>query len=86
MTDSSSDIESFRVGTTYRVRKDFTALRDNFVAGELLTFTRYGHSWYDGIGGFFFSQPGTDRILVWDLYDGDDVTIWRELFEELPTG
>lgn len=74
----------FRVGAIYRAKKDFTALRDRFTAGQLLTFKREGHSWYDGIRGFFFSQPGTDEIRVWDIYDSDDIAIWRELFEEMP--
>jgi hypothetical protein len=74
----------FRVGTTYRAKKDFTALRDSFKAGQFLTFIRCGYSWYHGIRGFFFSQPGSDEIRVWDIYDGDDIAIWQELFEEVP--
>jgi hypothetical protein len=75
----------FEVGHQYRVRSDFKALRDNFRAGEMLTFERDAYSHYHGYTGYFFSQTGTEQIRVWDIHDGENLSCWRELFEEVPS-
>src|SRR5688500_15344453 len=69
-------------GATYRVRRDQAALRDNFRAGELVTYWRHGYSRHDGYHGFFFRQPGTQAVRSWDVEDVDPVA--REaLFERV---
>jgi hypothetical protein len=74
----------FVVGHHYRVRRDFKALRDSFVAGEELVYKRDAHSWYDGYTGYFFSQAGTAQSRVWDISDyDDDLEVWKDLFEEI---
>lgn len=71
-------------GRRYRVRKSFAALRDSFTADEVLTFDSDAWSRYDGITGYFFRQPGSEKLRVWDIDDDADILIWKELFEELP--
>lgn len=74
----------FTIGKRYRVRHAFTALRDSFVADEVLLFDSFAWSRYDGITGYFFRQPEREIMRVWDIGDDEDVLVWRELFEELP--
>jgi hypothetical protein len=74
----------FNVGASYRVKRDFTAMRGSFTAGEVLTFHSDAWSRYDGITGYFFRQTGKEGIKAWDLPDDEDLEIWRELFEMLP--
>jgi len=74
----------FKIGTRYRVRRDFAALRDSFTADEVLTFHSDAWSRYDGITGYFFQQTGTEVLRAWDINDDDELEIWRELFEQLP--
>ncbi|WP_367872560.1 hypothetical protein [Luteolibacter sp. Populi] len=74
----------FTPGRSYRVLKDFTALRDSFKAGQVLTYSSDAWSRYDGITGYFFVERGAGLSRVWDIDDGDDIGIWKELFEELP--
>lgn len=74
----------FTVGRTYRVRHDFTAMRDRFTAGEELVFDSDAWSRYDGITGYFFRQTGMNGLRLWDIGDDEDVSIWREHFEEMP--
>ena len=74
----------FKIGARYRVRRDFKALRDSFKAGEVLTYHSDAWSRYDGIAGYFFQQTGKERLRTWDIDDGEDLEIWRELFEQLP--
>ena len=73
----------FAVGRCHRVRRDFRALRDSFKAGDLLTFESEAYSRYDGMTGYFFSQPGVQHLRVWDLGDDESSAMWRELFEEM---
>ena len=73
----------FIPGRHYRVRKDFKALRDSFTAGEILIYDSHAWSRYDGITGYFFTQQGTGTPRVWDIYDDEDIVVWRELFEEI---
>lgn len=75
----------FMVGKRYRVRKDFTCLRDDFKAGEVLVFDSDAYSRYDGYTGYFFSQVGARRLRTWDIDDDDDLEVWRDLFEEVLT-
>ncbi len=82
-TPPSSDCP-FTIGKRYRVRHAFTALRDSFVADEVLLFDSYAWSRYDGITGYFFRQPERETLRVWDIADDEDILVWRELFEELP--
>jgi len=70
-------------GHRYRVRRDFKALRDSFVAGEEMTFDSDAYSRYDSYTGYFFSQPGAAQLRSWDIHDGDDLEVWRDLFEEI---
>lgn len=74
----------FKRGRAYRVRHTFAALRGSFTAGEVLIFDSSAWSRYDGITGFFFTQPGRQGGRVWDLADDADVESWRQLFEEMP--
>ncbi|MDI1310766.1 hypothetical protein [Prosthecobacter sp.] len=73
----------FIIGKSYRVRSAFKALRDSFVADEVLLFDSFAWSRYDGITGYFFRQPGCETVRIWDLGDDEDILVWRELFEEL---
>ena len=73
----------FVVGRRYQVRRDFTALRDSFGAGEILTFLRDAYSRYDSYTGYFFSQSDTQPLRVWDIHDDEDLAIWQELFAEM---
>jgi hypothetical protein len=68
----------------YRVRQTFTALRDCFTAGEVLTFDSDAWSRHDGITGYFFRQRDREALRVWDIDDDADMDIWKELFELLP--
>ena len=74
----------FVVGRHYRVIRDFQALRDTFTAGEILVYERDAWSRYDGITGYFFSEAGSGELRSWDIDDGEDLGVWRDLFEELP--
>lgn len=74
----------FKPGRSYRVRKDFTALRDVFKEGEILVFARCAWSRYDGISGYFFSMPGQEGTRAWDIPDEQDSGIWKEFFQEMP--
>ncbi len=38
---------------------------------------------YDGLTGYFFSQPGAERLRVWDIADDQDLETWRPFFEEM---
>ncbi len=74
----------FIIGNRYRVRHAFTALRDSFVADEVLLFDSHAWSRYDGITGYFFRQPERETLRVWDIADDQSISVWKELFEELP--
>ena len=69
----------FAVGQHYRVLKDFKALRDTFLAGEVVIYESTAWSRYDGITGYFF-QDLESRGRMWDIYDDEDVGIWKEFF------
>ena len=73
----------FVVGRHYRVRHDFQALRDRFEAGEVLVYERDAYSRYDSCTGYFFSQPDVTYLRTWDVYDEEELEVWRELFEEI---
>jgi hypothetical protein len=74
--------DPFKIGCEYRVRKSFSAMRDNFLVGEILKYKNSAHSHYDGVSGFIFSDA-QNRIRVWDLPDDDSIGVWIELFEEV---
>lgn len=80
---TSSDCP-FTIGKRYRVRHAFTALRDSFLADEILQFDSSAWSRYDGITGYFFRQPEREALRVWDIADDENILAWKELFEELP--
>eukprot|EP01031_Cornospumella_fuschlensis_P020459 gene20459-25079_t len=63
---------NFTPGHRYRARCTFQALRDSFTEGEVMTFDRSAYSRYDGIMGYFFTQPGREGLRLFDLYDEDD--------------
>jgi len=85
MTPKKSDLGENvlfeRVPATLFVRRDFGSLRDNFTAGEILTFRYDAWSRYEGMTGYFFEQPDA-KWRIWDISDDDDLEIWKELFEE----
>ena len=72
----------FAVGQRYRVLKDFKALRDAFLAGEVLIYESTAWSRYDGITGYFFKDLD-GRGRMWDIYDDEDIGIWKELFNPI---
>ncbi|MDP9139520.1 MAG: hypothetical protein M3O62_01845 [Pseudomonadota bacterium] len=80
---ASSTEYPFRKGVRYRVKRSFTALRDIFEEGEEMTYDSTAWSRYDGITGYFFSQPGRDRLRMWDIHDDESVEIWKDLFEPI---
>ncbi len=82
MSESSTEYP-FRKGARYRVKRSFTALRDIFEEGEEMTYDSTAWSRYDGITGYFFSQPGQERLRMWDIYDDESVEIWKDLFEAM---
>lgn len=73
----------FVPGQRYRVRRNFQALRDTFVAGEELTYDSTAYSRYDGWIGYFFTQAGTTKLRSWDIAEDQNLEIWRDLFEEI---
>jgi hypothetical protein len=73
----------FTVGRTYRVRRDFTAHAVSFAAGEVLVYRGDVYSRYDGFTGYSFQKAGTEQFRSWEVFDDEDVEIWRELFEEV---
>jgi hypothetical protein len=74
----------FLPGRRYRVKRSFKAWRDEFRVGEELVFRGCGESRYDGMSGYFFTEPGTETYRSWDISYRDDVKVWTELFELLP--
>lgn len=70
----------FEVDRKYRVRHDLKVMRDQFVAGEILTYESEAHSVYHGQTGYFFhDESGADRVFdVADDVQGDD---WHDAFE-----
>ncbi|MCX6047582.1 MAG: hypothetical protein NT075_20985 [Chloroflexi bacterium] len=76
-------LSPFVVGRQYRVRHDFAALRDSFRAGEILTFHHDAYSRYDNYTGYFFSQPDTQPVRVWDIHDDENLDSWQALFEAI---
>jgi len=77
----TSTANPFEYGAVYRVRHDFEAPRDRFVAGELLMYWRFGSSVYDGQQGYFFQQPDSERVRSWDISIGGDTSGWVDHFE-----
>ena len=73
----------FVAGHRYRVRHDFKALNDGFVAGEELTFIRDAYNRYDCYTVYLFSQPGTEQERSWDISDDEDLKVWRDIFKEI---
>ena len=71
------------IGRGYRVRRDFLSLRDTFVAGEELTCDSEAYSRYDGYIGYFFKQAGTTKLRSWDITEGGNLEVWKDLFEEV---
>lgn len=76
-------VSPFSVGRSYRVRRDFKALRDFFKAGNVLTCESDAYSHYHGFTGYVFCLAGAHQKRVWDIHDDDDLECWRELFEEV---
>jgi len=73
----------FVIGRRYRVRMDYQALRDTFVAGEELTYDSEAYSRYDGYIGYFFTQAGTTKLRSWDITEDENLADWKDLFEEV---
>ena len=76
-------LSPFQVGHRYVVKCDFTALRDRFVRGTVLTYSSSAWSRYDGITGYFFLDEEA-RSRVWDIEDGADLSGWVDFFDPLP--
>lgn len=72
----------FEVGRSYRVRKPFAAMRDEFCEGEVLKYTGSAYSRYDGITGYFFVD-GKAAGRSWDVRDEDSIDVAADLFEAL---
>lgn len=82
MTEHKSwRVPPFVVGQTYKIRLDFTALRDSFCADETLRYTGDAYSVYDSCTGYLFLDS-SGQVRVWDIYDDDDVEIWQKYFLE----
>jgi len=62
----------FLVGGEYLVKQAFSALRDDFQAGERLVFCSSAHSRYDGYYGYFLYNPSTGAGRVFDVDDAED--------------
>jgi len=71
----------FEYGAVYRVRTDFEAPRDRFVAGDVLMYWCFGKSVYDGMQGYFFRQGDSERVRSWDISLGGDPSGWVQHFE-----
>jgi hypothetical protein len=76
-------VSPFKEGKSYRVLKDFQAMRGAFRAGELLVYRSAGWSRYDGVTGFFFEPPSDAGTRVWDVRDEEDLSMGKQLFEEV---
>ena len=70
-------------GNSYKVRRDFKSLRDNFRSGEIMKYEGDAYSRYDCVTGYFFSQPKSKNGRVWDVHDSENLGSWKELFEEI---
>jgi len=76
-------VSPFTKGHRYRVLKDFKVFRDNFNAGEVMTYSDDSWSRYDGIIGYFFVDGESGRVRALDVDDDDSLTFLEELLEEL---
>lgn len=73
----------FSAGIKYRVLKDFDAHRDKFKLGEMLIYSKDAYSIYDSCTGYIFqSVDNSEMMRVWDVYDDENLDLWRELFQE----
>jgi hypothetical protein len=72
----------FIAGKQYRSLTTFSAFRDTFSAGELLTFVRTAYSPYDGMTGYFFSDS-QGRLRAWDIHDDGDLAVHCTFFEKV---
>jgi hypothetical protein len=70
----------FEFDRKYRVRFDLKLPRDQFRAGEVLTYESEAHSAYHSHTGYFFhDESGAGRVLdVADDHQGDD---WHDVLE-----
>jgi hypothetical protein len=63
--------QAFEFGGEYRVRTTFQAMRDSFVQDECVVYCSSAWSRYDGITGYFFYDPRTGHLRLWDVFDED---------------
>ncbi len=74
----------FRVGSKYRVRRDYSFLNHRFVAGELVEFSSFAYDAKGGVTRYWFKSPGTDETNVWHIFDNQEPEPeWNDLFEEI---
>ena len=76
--------DPFLAGQRYRVKRSFEALRSSFEEGEVLIYSNSAYSRYDGITGYIFSFEDLSGSRVWDVYDHESTSGWKDLFEPLP--
>lgn len=76
----------FQVGAHYQVTRAFVAQRDEFRAGETLTFVRDAYSLYDGVTGYFFRDArGRTRVFDVDTHPRAGEPPEWDAFSLLPT-
>jgi hypothetical protein len=68
----------FEIGGEYRIRTSFQAMRDTFTQDERIVYCSSAWSRYDGITGYFFYNPSTGTLRLWDVFDEDSSNV-REL-------
>lgn len=73
----------FLPGRKYRVIESFSAMRAQFIAGEILTFERQAYSIYDSCTGYFFRNHN-DQIYSLDVYDDADIEPYLGKLETMP--
>ena len=70
----------FRKGTRYRVKVSFKSL-DDFIEGEILTYTDSSYSHYDEMPGFDFTDS-EEKNRRWDIHDSEPIELCSARFEE----
>jgi hypothetical protein len=76
----------FTIGRSYRVRRDFQAVRNRFRAGEVLKFEGDAYGAESQTAAYFFSTPDAKPLRAWDVKDSEDLEKWLEIFEQVTQG
>ena len=72
----------FVKGQVYTITRDVKAPRDEFRAGERLTYVDDAFSAYHGMTGYFFTDE-IDRDRAFDVADDEQGDEWQALFMPL---